>query len=451
MTFDTEKIHQFRCNSCGGNLELHNRRTRYVSCPYCGSVSDARDDSFKVLSENTNPAKFKSRSFLKIGLTGTFNKKEYKVIGRICWQNKYKEYWEEGAESGYSDESWTFDEWLLIDENGNYLTIIEDSDGYAISKSFIPKYPKLPKGEITNDFHKNRKKRVTEHGISKVLYFEGESTYLIEAGSTVEFSQYEDNNSSFIAEWRFDNNNNIKEIEFFEEKPISKYELLHVFNIEKAIENIDKVIKKYKTKRRNKRVFFFAGLINFIIGITAAYIAYSYEPFHQTFSVKSALQKSEWKYTDTVWMSVTDVRKDKIKLKFTDGTISIYAKYKVPWDDFKGVYTIFINNNKGDTIYKYSQFNYYYFHYTKTHSAKHTNSYTEEFNINNLSGKLTLGATFKIPQNYAVSDKKIETDIKIYTNGTEYNSWAFIVLGVLLMIIAGFFPNNKKIAALKYM
>jgi len=254
MSFEEKKVGQFKCQSCGGGLELSSKRTKYVSCPYCGSVADASTDAYKILTKGVSPDKFKPRSFIKLGMRGNFDGKEYKVIGRTCWRNDYKEYWDEDGETGYSDEKWNFEEWLLLGEDGDYKSIIEDEDSFAFAESFIPNYPSIPEGTQTKDFNDNKNVRVLEYGQSEILYFEGESTYLVKPGSVVNFSQYSKNDIDFIAEWRFFENGEIKEVEFFKETKVFGRDLKKAFRLEEEDKEkdtrtpVDSAAKKQKKR-----------------------------------------------------------------------------------------------------------------------------------------------------------------------------------------------------------
>ncbi len=248
------KIRQFKCKNCGGELELQNKRSQYVACPYCGSVADSSSDAYKVLTKMGNPSNYPPMRFLKIGMEGVFNGKMYHVIGRTRRRNTYREYWIEDGESGYSNETWTFDEWLLISEDATYFTIAEDTEGFTIITPVTPKFPTLPEGEKMADLFSGKSRRVQEYGDTEILYYEGESTFLVQAGDKSSFSEYAgDSQTSYSAEWRY-KDGEIKEIEFFAEQEISQYELKRAFNIEAEPQARNVSIPKPATgKKRNPR------------------------------------------------------------------------------------------------------------------------------------------------------------------------------------------------------
>ena len=443
MDINKREKRQFRCSSCGGDLELHNQRSKYISCPYCGSVAQKSDDAYKIISKNENPKKFKPRSFLKLGMTGDFNNEKYKIIGRTCWSSYYKEYWREGGESGYSSESWTFDDWLLIGENGDYKTIIEDADGFAISESFVPKYPVKPEGEKVKDFNNNKNRRVTEYGNSEILYYEGESTYLVKPGDSAMFSQYNYKDADYIAEWRYDGSY-IKEIEFFKETSISAGKLRYAFiNDESIAKQIEGNVEIYKAKRTRKRIFAYAGLINLIIGIFLASY-YTDDNFNNTlfayeFYAQQGVSQTGWQAAvEKDWKKVDIVHTKKFKITPEYENLTISAKYHVPDKDFEGRYTIFLMNSKGEALFTYSQFNYNYDNYAFSGEEAHNDFRLEEtFSLNKLDEYITAAVVFEVPNTYIKEEgKPIGIDLKISTAKTEFGLGGFIFIGVILLVVS---------------
>jgi ribosomal protein S27E len=245
-------LKKLSCTQCGGELELHNRRAQYVSCRYCGAVLDLNSETYQVIQQLTNPQNYPPFSFIELGVELELFDIRYIVIGRTRWQSEYKEYYEEyddedGRERGYSDEVWEYDEWLLLSQYKNYLYLIEDKEGFAISASVGPTAPNLPKTFAYKNinFIKNGLPGITqEYGINKIVYFEGESTYLKKKGEEAAFAMYqkklsEDDDNLIgleniplekfygatidcVFEWRMDSQQKLKEIEFFVEIPVSK-------------------------------------------------------------------------------------------------------------------------------------------------------------------------------------------------------------------------------------
>jgi hypothetical protein len=244
-------LKKLSCTQCGGELELHNRRAQYISCRYCGAVLDLNSETYQIIEQLTNPQNYPPFSFIELGVELELFGIRYIVIGRTRWQSEYKEYYQEyddedGWERGYSDEIWEYDEWLLLSQYKNYLYLIEDKKGFAISASVGPTAPNLPKTFAYKNinFIKNGAPGITqEYGANKILYFEGESTYLKKKGETAAFAMYQKKLSEndyligleniplekfygatidCVFEWRIDSQQKLKEIEFFIEIPVSK-------------------------------------------------------------------------------------------------------------------------------------------------------------------------------------------------------------------------------------
>jgi len=449
MAIEKKNTRQFKCNSCGGEMELHNNRTQYVSCPYCGSVADASSDAFNVLTKNANPANFPPRSFLKLGLVGKHNNKTYKIIGRTCWKSTYQEYWAEDGETGYSSEQWTFDEWLMIDEDGSYLSIIEDSEGYAKSISFIPKHPSLPSGTTINDFENNTARRVDEYGKSEILYYEGESTYLVKPGNEVAFSQYSNWQQDFIAEWRFDEDKNIKEIEFFREYPTSKTELIGVFADEDYKQQIiEKFNRKVKVRKTNKRIFLFAGLINLIVGIILS-VVYANEKsndliYNETFNLQSATLPDAIKVINdtTQLLSVTSAK--NFALLPEDQSLLINLNTNIS-QEAEVLITLRILDSKNEIVFEKETFACNYKNYQKNNAAIVDGSFNEAFQLNNLHDEFRVQLNFAVPNKLNISTISASADVKISKRGTYHNTASFVKFGIFMIIISLFIrkPKNK--------
>ncbi len=342
-----KKVRQFKCKNCGGELELYNQRSQYVACPYCGSVADSSSDAYKVLTNMDKPSKFPPMSFIEIGMEGVFNDKVYKVIGRTRRRNNYKEYWAEDGETAYSDETWILDEWLLISEDATYLTIVEDSEGYTIANPIIPKYPSLPQGETMLDFYYNKPKQVQEYGQTEILYYEGESTYLVKTGDKSAFSEYSDYNSkSYSAEWRY-KDNEVKEIEFFEETPISSSELIKAFNLpETTVANG----KRWSFKLNIGAIFFITAAINLISSIIvfSIYTDVKEKRISESINLKKLEKTSGSKILNDTLREV--VYNKKIKLEGYTKRIFFIFSQKIISDSLKCLNEVILLDDNRDTI-----------------------------------------------------------------------------------------------------
>lgn len=261
-----KSVRQFKCSNCAGELTLINRRTNYVGCQYCGAVLDAQSEAHHVITKLNAPSKFAPQSFIRMGMTAVFNGKNHQVLGRTRWLSDYKEYWSEEGETGYSDEKWEYDEWVLMSEEYTYFYLIEDKEGFTLSKSFLPQHPNLPKGTSIQNFTSAKQERVLEYGDSVVEYFEGESTYQIKAGDRVKFAEYKSGRQSHIVEWRLaDNRKDIKEIEFFQEELISYQDVVTAFENNESVKQVKNVVAQRNKSKRFWRVSFWLTALAFLV------------------------------------------------------------------------------------------------------------------------------------------------------------------------------------------
>ncbi len=258
---DTFKVHkQFKCKSCGGELRLINKRTRFVGCPYCGAVADANTQAYKVIAQMEKPSVFPPYTFLRIGMIGSFEGTKYQIIGRTRFTSSYKEFWEEEGEKGYSDERWEYDEWQLLGEDFTYFYIIEDKEGFKSSHVFYPSFPNLPKGDFIQNFNTNKQQRVHEYGSSRIIYFEGEATYEVKVGNNHAFAMYKSGKDCYEVETRLPKREE-KEISFYKEKSYKVDEILDAFGEDEKLKTFKHSFETLKRSRRVVRLMYTAATI----------------------------------------------------------------------------------------------------------------------------------------------------------------------------------------------
>ena len=241
-------VSKFECPNCGSSLSVSNPRAQYVACHYCGSVLDANSKEHKILKQLSKPSRHKPFSFIRLGQIATFNNRQYQVIARTRWRMDYKEYWSEEGETGYSNEVWIYDEWLLMDVRMTYFYLVEDREGYWISEEIIPETPSLLTNDLRMSFYKGQRREIVrEYGNARTIFFEGESNYTIKEGDQLQFAMFKNKGINFSAEWRINpQNKSIKEIEFFREQPVSRRAVIKAFENN---EEIDK-LKQYEAHWR---------------------------------------------------------------------------------------------------------------------------------------------------------------------------------------------------------
>lgn len=245
-------VKQFQCPSCGNSLEVVNPRAKFVGCKYCGSYLDAASEEHKILKKLAEPGRYKPLSFIRLGQIATLSGKQYQVIARTRWLMDYKEYWSEEGESGYSDERWTYDEWLLISEDRTYLYLVEDQEGYSFSEEIIPELPTLLPRNLRMRFYENQSNSIVrEYGKAMVSYFEGESNYHIRLADEIRFASFKQGQADYLVEWRMEGkSDDIKEVEFFKETPVRRWTLVEAFDDNEEVARMKEVESKWRFVNR---------------------------------------------------------------------------------------------------------------------------------------------------------------------------------------------------------
>ncbi|MEO0469846.1 MAG: hypothetical protein AAF206_09520 [Bacteroidota bacterium] len=232
-------VKQFNCPSCGAAHQVLNPRAKILACDYCGSVLDVKSEDYRILETLGKPSRHAPMSFIRVGQVANINGNDYQVLGRTRWRMKYKEYWSEEGESGYSNEVWVYDEWLLISQQRTYQYLVEDREGYWMSEEIIPETPTLTPNNLRMSFFKAQPRQIVrEYGHQEVIYFEGESNYRIRQGDKAKFGTIIERGINYSVESRLDKNGEVKEIEFFKETPISRRKLLEAFSQNEEIDKI---------------------------------------------------------------------------------------------------------------------------------------------------------------------------------------------------------------------
>jgi hypothetical protein len=170
-----------------------------------------------------------------LGLEAQLNGERCVIVGRTRWESKYREFWVEEGETGYSTETWEYDEWVLLSENRSLIYLIEDAEGFAFAKTLIPKSPDIPQHETDRlNFMGGVGRTIQEFGNSRVIFHEGESSYQVRLNQLSRFASYTEKNIEHIAEWRVNAQNEILEIEFFIEESVPTRYIASIFGVDEA-------------------------------------------------------------------------------------------------------------------------------------------------------------------------------------------------------------------------
>ena len=276
-------VKQFQCANCGNALEVIHPRAKYVGCKYCGSLLDAASETHQILQKLAEPSRHRPMSFIRLGQIANLFGKQYQVIARTRWLMNYKEYWAEEGETGYSDERWTYDEWLLISEQRTYIYLVEDREGYAFSEEIIPELPTLmPKDLRMRFYQKQSNSIVREYGKANVVYFEGESNYHIRPGDEIRFASFKEGRTDYLAEWRMhDKSDEIKEVEFFKETPERRWNLVEAFDDNAEIARMKDTESKWRFVNRSALL----GALLMLVLLLISFSSTGNEIFSETYNI----------------------------------------------------------------------------------------------------------------------------------------------------------------------
>lgn len=164
---------QVDCRGCGAKVDIHaGLRSKTFVCEYCGSVCDGE----KVVAVQDMQAKrqeYKPWSHLRLGMSAPFLGHEYQLIGRV----RVKE------------ETWWWDEWLMMSKTGFPLWLQEGEGGFTIFRVFYPTYPINPwdAGSFVKLDNTGGNAQVKERGSGTVAFIEGELTWSSMPGETFNY------------------------------------------------------------------------------------------------------------------------------------------------------------------------------------------------------------------------------------------------------------------------
>jgi hypothetical protein len=231
----TLSIRAVRCNGCGASLTPSTTDALVITCTACRTAFDlATGDTSSALSvdqrRKTGGRIPPPKSFLALGAIGTLRGASVQIRGRLCYQGEIREWDAEDEE--YWTGPWSYDEWVLLSEDGRYYFLTEDREGFSLSMKTIPEIPTVPEP------HQNHLTLHAEHGVQPVLergtvtlqYLEGEFSWIPRAGETLQYAEYEFKGNRFGVEWHE------HEVEFYEAVPLTELDVARAFDQREIVE-----------------------------------------------------------------------------------------------------------------------------------------------------------------------------------------------------------------------
>ncbi len=162
----------YNCSSCGAPIEIKNRFSKVLVCPYCGTHHKVRVDGLDPAGKHPKLAEFPS--LFHVGCRGTILGKPFTAMGRLRY--KYS--------GGF------FDEWF-IDYDGEPGWFAEDEGTYTLFTELIEamevpeNIQSLKAGQ--NIMIGDRRVMIKEKGHATIEGGEGELFHYMEPGSPVTY------------------------------------------------------------------------------------------------------------------------------------------------------------------------------------------------------------------------------------------------------------------------
>jgi len=219
-------------------------------CYKCGVTSDLAFN--RTLNESLQTEDFPYYSFLRVGQILHLEEKEFIITARLRYRSAHKEYYTSDEGSGYSNEKWYFDTYILrttTEGKDQTYYLSEDKEGYSLGMPVtVDKTDADPTNlELFTNFYEGRADyRVTEYGSLFLEFFEGETEkedpYAV--GTQTYFATYQEGMWSYTVEqgdgWK----------EFSAEKKISKEELYKALEGNPFIDTYQERDKGFSTIRK---------------------------------------------------------------------------------------------------------------------------------------------------------------------------------------------------------
>jgi len=238
------------CPSCQHTNYVWEQDVRYMYCYKCGVTSDLAFN--RTLNESLQTEDFPYYSFLRVGQILHLEEKEFIITARLRYRSAHKEYYTSDEGSGYSNEKWYFDTYILrttTEGKDQTYYLSEDKEGYSLGMPVtVDKTDADPTNlELFTNFYEGRADyRVTEYGSLFLEFFEGETEkedpYAV--GTQTYFATYQEGMWSYTVEqgdgWK----------EFSAEKKISKEELYKALEGNPFIDTYQERDKGFSTIRK---------------------------------------------------------------------------------------------------------------------------------------------------------------------------------------------------------
>lgn len=213
------KAKTLTCPNCSAPVPVRNvMKAKTVVCRSCDSQIDMSTPNLEVMGKLRK--QYDSQHGIIPGMRGKLpDGRDCEVVGRLRF------------EDGDIEETWYWDEWLVLAANGAYLWLAESDGRFSLLTRFDPDEPPTL-DELRDQWFAmdGNRYRVQERGNPKVVAIQGELTFKATVGDRTHFVDARGNGRTVSVEW------SDEEIEFFESQRISRREALTIGGLDKLLD-----------------------------------------------------------------------------------------------------------------------------------------------------------------------------------------------------------------------
>jgi hypothetical protein len=160
--------HRIDCTRCGSPLEIRSPRSKSIACGHCHALIDLTSDAHAFLEElRADPIEHP----LRVGMSGTLKGLRCTILGHVR----------------YREESWSWDEYLVMSDEGHVAWIQHDDGSFKLFVPFVPSRPEPVSGASSALVADGRRDPVVERGSATLERIEGELTWRARIGDVVQY------------------------------------------------------------------------------------------------------------------------------------------------------------------------------------------------------------------------------------------------------------------------
>ncbi len=241
-----DDVKSMKCAACGGDITKSYRivdedeEIPIARCVSCGTEYDQyTGEYYRYFADDFTYDK--DNSILKLGLKGVLDGIEYEIIGRIRMQD----------EDEYERSTW--DEWLAVSSDGVYHYFVEEDGEIRSYEEYVPQSINLEASDSHIEFE-GKKISKDEAYIGRIVYFEGELTWLPEIGEAVTCYDFKKDGYKFTIE------QSENEVSITRGDKLTYREIIDAFGDDEDRKLYENTMKK-RREFRNKALVYLAGAL----------------------------------------------------------------------------------------------------------------------------------------------------------------------------------------------